>query len=47
VGANELDEGNLTSIAHVNDEPVFVAAYIEDHSVIPDEIRRPIVAAHI
>jgi hypothetical protein len=32
VGPNELDESNLTPIAHVSDKPVFVAADIEDHS---------------
>jgi hypothetical protein len=47
MGPNELDEGNLTPIAHVSDKPVFIAADIEDHSVVADEIGRPIVAAYV
>ena len=47
MGPNELDEGNLASIAHVNDKPILVPADIEDYAVVPDEIGRPIVAANI
>ena len=31
----------------LNDEPILVAADIEDHSVVADEIGRPIVATHV
>jgi hypothetical protein len=34
-------------MAHVNDEPILVAADIEDHAVVADEIGRSIVAAHV
>jgi hypothetical protein len=36
--ADELHEHAAESIRHVNDQPVFVPAEIEDHSVVANEI---------
>jgi hypothetical protein len=38
VNPDELDESNLTLIAHVSDEPILVATIIEDDPIVADEI---------
>jgi hypothetical protein len=38
MSADELHEHAAESIRHVNDQPVFVPAEIEDHSVVANEI---------